>query len=94
MQATKLIRAFLSFLLFLAERDARRAAEQQKQFKKQQQARADVLREERDRLRNQADRAAAEAATCAAHAALGCNNINEAERTAATLARQLRNVAA
>lgn len=89
MKATKLVITLLAFLMKMAERDAAKAAEKQKQFKKQRDATAKVLREERDRLRTKADKLAGDAATAAAQASLGCNKINEQERTARTLARQL-----
>lgn len=92
MKATKLVRSLLSFLLMLAERDAAKAAEKQKQFKKQHDAKAKVLREERDRLRNKADTLSVAAANAQARASLGCNKINEGERCARTLARQLASV--
>lgn len=92
MKATKVVLALLAFLLKMAERDANKAAERQKQFKKQRDASSKVLREERDRLRAKADKLSGEAATAAAQASIGCNRINEEERNARTLARQLAGV--
>lgn len=92
MQATKLIRGVLAFILFLAERDATKSAEKQKQFKKKQAARAVVLRTEMQRAVVKANQLAAKAGTCNAASTLGCNRINEAERNARTLASQLKNI--
>lgn len=92
MQATKLIRSVLTFILFLAERDAAKAAEKQKQYKKKQAARAAVLRNEMFRAQAKANQLASKAGTCNAASTLGCNHINEAERNARTLASQLKNI--
>lgn len=92
MQVTKVILSVLKALLFLAERDARRSAEKQVKYKKKQEAQKLVLKAEAERLYAKAHAASADASACSLAAMLGCNNINESERAASTLAIHLKHL--
>lgn len=79
----------LALAHLMAKREAAHQAEKQKQYKKQQDAKAKVLREESDRALAKANALASRAATCKAQATIGCNQINEAERVATSLRASL-----
>lgn len=90
MQLSKLIVKLLGFGLFLAQRDAEKAAKAQQKYRRQQDAKHKVLREEQYRLAAKAAKLSGEAATAAARASLGCNVINGNERDARCLAINLQ----
>ena len=85
----KFIRTLLALAHLIALREEKKQAEKQKEFKKQQAAKAKVLEAEAKRAHAKADALDSQAATAKAGSTIGSNAINEAERTAATLRSSL-----
>lgn len=85
----KLVRLMLALAHLMAKREELRQEEKQKRFKKQAEAKAKVLREERYRALAKADVLSSQVANLQAASVIGCNDINEAQRVAGTLRNSL-----
>lgn len=85
----KLVRLMLALAHLMAKREEQRQIEKQKQFKKAAAAKAKVLREQADRAYAKAHALSSKATDRAVSSALGCNDINEAQRVAGTLRSSL-----
>jgi hypothetical protein len=85
----KLIVKLLALAHLLALRDAKRQAAKQVKYREAKAQEAQDLRLKRFALEKRAQELHAQACDASARAALGCNDINEAERKSRTLAQQL-----
>lgn len=93
MSVSTIITKLAVILKKLADRDAARAAERQKQFKKAAAARALVIRNERLRAEHRVAELLSDEGQAQAAATLGLNEFNEQERKARVLSRQLDGIA-
>lgn len=80
----KLIRTLLALAHLISKREELRQQERQRKFKRAAAERYKELREQESRARAKADALGSRAAYANAAAAIGCNEINEAERVAAS----------
>lgn len=85
----KLVKILLAAAHLFAQREEQKQREKQKQFKKKQAALAETLGAEALRARAKADVLASQAAGARAESTIGSNDINEAERVAASLRSSL-----
>lgn len=85
----KFVTLLLKLAHLIALREEKAQAEKQKSFKKHSAKKAIKLRTQQRQAEAKARSLAARAATANAQADLGCNQINEAERLAATLRNKL-----
>lgn len=93
MSVSTIITRLAAILKKLADRDVKRAVENQRKFKRAAEARAKLIHAERVRLERKLVELGADLGAAKAQATLGDNKYNEQERAARTLSRQLGNIA-
>ena len=89
MKVTTIITKALTILKLLAERDARRATEKQKRYRKNAQRRADLAQAERVRLERRVAELNGELGAARAQVTLGCSQAQEELRVATSLAKRI-----